>query len=304
MEVSISEMAGRIAGILRDAGAVLESVELGEGTHYAGTEKKPHGSDFRYWVMLDFPPSVTFRNYHDGGESMTVHLWDKAEIGRMSVVDRARIRQEIEKQKAEARQRHDAELLAAADKAAYLMKKSAPCRRHPYLRRKKVAPVPNLGIGRNGTLLVPMFDPAGRTASVQFIDRDGNKRFLRGGAKKGCYFPIHGNPSGPLLIAEGLATGISLFMSTGYSVVVAFDAGNLLPVGKVMRHRYPSRQIIFAADNDVESVDAKGQPFNTGVVKARAAADAVGGKVAIPPAIDGKSTDFNDLLVAGLTEVC
>ena len=53
-----------------------------------------------------------------------------------------------------------------------------------------------------------------------------------------------------LIICEGVATGLSLYECTGYPVAVAFDAGNLEPVAKVMRARMPNLRIVIAADDD------------------------------------------------------
>ena len=42
------------------------------------------------------------------------------------------------------------------------------------------------------------------------------------------------------LIAEGYATAASLHEATGLPVIVAFDAGNLLPVAQAIHKRYPA----------------------------------------------------------------
>ena len=74
--------------------------------------------------------------------------------------------------------------------------------------------------------------------SLQFISREGDKRFLIGGRVSGCYFPI-GKPDGALCIAEGYATGASIHEATGTAVAVAFNAGNLLPVASALRAKFP-----------------------------------------------------------------
>ncbi len=70
--------------------------------------------------------------------------------------------------------------------------------------------------------------------------------------------------------------------------MVAFDAGNLLAVGKAIQTDYPKVRIIFAADND----PTKGNP---GVTKAMEAAKAVGGIYTFP----AEWADFNDVYVKG-----
>lgn len=61
-----------------------------------------------------------------------------------------------------------------------------------------------------------------------------------GMSKEGAFhlFGPHPEPGEPVLVCEGYATG-SLHMATSLTVAIAFDAGNLLPVSKVMRERFP-----------------------------------------------------------------
>jgi hypothetical protein len=75
------------------------------------------------------------------------------------------------------------------------------------------------------------------------------------------------------------------------SCVVAFNAGNLLSVAKAVRKRHPNAEIILAADND------RWTNGNPGLSRAREAALAIGGKLAIPDFEDvsAEPTDFNDL---------
>lgn len=162
---------------------------------------------------------------------------------------------------------------------------------HPYLQRKCVRPH---GIRQSGArLVIPLHDANGRLWSLEYIAPDGRKRFLKGGRKKG-HFYLLGMPGKTLLIAEGFATAASVHEATGHAVAVAFDAGNLEPVARALRLRYPFAKIIIAADNDTGNPD---DPDNVGVASARRAAAAVGGSVAFPP-VKG---DFNDLACRGDT---
>ena len=144
----------------------------------------------------------------------------------------------------------------------------------------------------NGKLVIPMRD-GGKIHSLQFIDSDGGKLFLSGGRVTGCYFSI-GNPNGAaaLCLAEGFATGATIHEATGYPVAVAFNAGNLEPVARAMRAKFPDLPLIVCADDDVCTVG------NPGLTKASAAARSVGGLLALPDfgadRPDGV-TDFNDM---------
>lgn len=192
-------------------------------------------------------------------------------------------RRMIEAQK--ARETEEAERRQAArDKALLIWKSSPPASdNHAYLVKKGVK-CHGLRLHR-GLLVIPMRDSAGNLHSLQFIDGDGNKRFLSGGRKKGCYFAL-GTPTESLCIAEGFATAATIYESTGLAVAVAFDAGNLLTVAQAIRAKFSHIEITLCADNDAET------PRNPGLTKAREAAAAVDGLLAVPPC----AGDFNDFL--------
>ncbi|MGH8125981.1 MAG: toprim domain-containing protein [Rhodanobacteraceae bacterium] len=164
---------------------------------------------------------------------------------------------------------------------------------HPYLARKKIKAH---GIRQlNEKLVIPLRDADGKLWSVEFISPDGAKRFLSGGRKRGCYFGMGcvAPERGEFCIAEGFATGASIHEATGKAVAVAFDAGNLEPVARVLRAKFPGAVITICADNDTST------PGNPGLTKATLAARAVGGYVAIPP---HGYNDFNDAAVAEVVE--
>lgn len=159
---------------------------------------------------------------------------------------------------------------------------------HAYLLRKGVK-AHGLRL-HEGALVVPLRD--GRALhSLQFIAGNGEKRFLAGARVCGGYYPI-GKPNGALCLAEGYATAASIHEATGYAVAVAFNAGNLLLVARSLRAKFPDLRLVVCADDDAET------PGNPGLTKAREAAQAVGGLLAVPdfgkdrPA---KASDFNDL---------
>ena len=179
----------------------------------------------------------------------------------------------------------------AATKAAAIWKAAKPATAtHAYLTRKRIkAHGARL---HNGALVVPMRD-GGKLHSLQFIDPNGDKRFLAGGRVAGCYYSI-GNPKGTaaLCIAEGFATGATIHESTGYPVAVAFNAGNLSPVARALRSKFPNLKLILCADDDTST------PGNPGLTKATEAARSVGGLLAIPDfgtVRPADVSDFNDL---------
>lgn len=177
----------------------------------------------------------------------------------------------------EQEQRHD----DAARKAQSIWRKSQPATSHAYLTKKRINPH-NTRI-YNNALVIPIYAPNREIVNLQFIDTDGNKRFLSGGKKKGC-FSVIGTPMPKILLCEGFATGASLHEDTGHFVVVAMDCGNLLTVAREIKKLYPTSQIIICGDND-----ASGAGQNA----AKLAARAVFGEVLIPEQV---GTDWNDVL--------
>lgn len=158
---------------------------------------------------------------------------------------------------------------------------------HPYLVDKQVQPF-NLRQYKD-VLMVPLVDEHG-LANIQFIQADGEKRFLKGGKAKGVYCPI-GTIEGAtaLYICEGWATGASVHALTGAPVACAMNVGNLLPVAQMMRTKYPTIHICIAGDNDTNATP------NAGAKSAHEAALAVRGEVMLPEFPKGHNgTDWND----------
>ena len=127
---------------------------------------------------------------------------------------------------------------------------------HPYLARKRVRPH-ELRINNDGRLIVPVIGLTGEIWSLQFIAEDGGKEFLPGGAMLGghCIIGEHLlQPDGIIGISEGWATAASIHEAKGAPVVVAFHAGNLPRVAKMVRGKYPDATIvIFARQRPLEA---------------------------------------------------
>jgi len=177
----------------------------------------------------------------------------------------------------------------ASKKAAELWNKAPIASNdHPYLLKKKVKSYGLRLIGNS--LAIPLMDNGDNIHGLQFIRPDGTKKFLSGTNKKGHYFVIKGGTD-VVIICEGYATGASIREATGCTVIIAFDAGNLLPVAQAISKKHQSSQLIIAADNDAYS------KHNVGVGKATEAARSIKAKLAIPQFknTENKASDFNDL---------
>jgi len=247
------------------------------------TIEKPR-SENGWHVLHTDPPAGAFGDWGTGLSetwSMTSEPLPPAE--------RQRLREAIEEQKVEREAKQVEEQRAAIKKARQYLEGLTPATaENPYLKRKGVKPCPGLLAADGPDLILPVLSPAdNKPMSYQKIAPDGSKKFAPGAPMAGGFFVVKGD-KGPLLLAEGLATALSLHVAKGATVLVAFSAGNLGTVAEMARKRYPERRIIVCADNDTETAAKIGK--NPGVEAATAAALTVNGLVASPP--DGG--DWND----------
>ena len=94
-----------------------------------------------------------------------------------------------------------------------------------------------------------------------------------------------------IIVATGFATCASLRECIGLTVVCAFSDSNIEPVISDILRKYPDKEIIIAADNDIRT-DKK--IINSGIVYSEAAARKHNCLVVIPR-MNNEKVDFNDL---------
>ena len=242
-----------------------------------------------YSLHLDGIPAGVFGCWREGFSQ----TWCSKADNHMTQAERDSHRQRVKASQAQAEADKVQRQQQASESAAALWDKSDPATDHPYLTAKGIK---SYGVRLFGDrLVIPMRDTEGKLHSVQTIEPGGYKRFHPGARVTGCYHSF-GKPDGLLTVCEGYATGASIHEATGSAVAVAFGAGNIMAVATALREKYPTLKIIIAADDDFKTAG------NPGVTKATAAAQAVGGFLAVPvfPADRGdKHKDFNDLHQTG-----
>lgn len=221
-------------------------------------------------------PAGFFQNYADG---LKVNWKYGGEIKAFTPEEKAKYAQEQRQKKQQAEREQAIKHANAANEAARIWAQAKPATEHPYLTKKRIQPHGSRIL--NNSLVLPVYDAALRIMSLQFIAEDGQKRFLSGGMKKGCYWWV-GQKSEKILIAEGFATAATLHEATGHCCFIAWDAGNLKNVAEVIRAKRPDAHIIICADND---------HTGRGQEAANDAALAVDGYVSLPPDV---GTDWND----------
>jgi len=258
----------------------------------ADIDGDPHGKgDGRVKLFLDGEGGIAC-NWKTSEKEVffagdTASLTPEEKAVRHQSREAARIRAQVELDEA-----HDQ---AAQNASAIYADASKEISSHPYAAKKNV----NFGSrvrrgdwaqrGWPDALLIPIYNSGGELTTLEAINVDGEKDFLKGGKKKGCFHPF-GKIRGAerVLIGEGVANVAPAVESTGLPAAAAMDSGNLLHVAKEIRRIEPDAEIIFLADNDIKVGGS-----NPGLTAATAAALAIGGKVAVPQM--GKACDFWDV---------
>ncbi|WOO32370.1 DUF3987 domain-containing protein [Diaphorobacter limosus] len=281
---AIDQFQQAIAG----AGLPVPDVIHGDGALHRFSTSGKRADQSGWYVLHDDGdiPAGAFGCWRSGMQSS----WCSKDSKAMTQAERSALQRRMQaiaqQREADTAQRQQDAATAAAKRWAAALPAPAD---HPYLVRKGMQ---SHGIKVEGeALLIPLRDTTGKLHSLQAIGPEGDKRFQPGGRIKGCYFAI-GKPAGVLVIAEGVATGASIHEATGHAVACAMNAGNLLEVAQALHAKYPALRLILAADDDWKT------DGNPGMVKAREAAQAVGGSLTKPDFGEqrgDKETDFNDL---------
>lgn len=291
--VDLAELKSRLQKVMVGAGIHPPEQLLLDGKLHRFSTNGSAGDTAGWYVAHAAPPAATFGDFRTGAE----HKWYGGG-DTLTAAEREQQHQLLAKAKqqrdAQERKQHDTARKEVA--RVWAACKPAPAK-HPYLVAKGVKPH-GIRIDAKGQLVVPLRDAAGVLHSVEYISGTATegggwaKRYHKGGRKTGAFYKV-GSGGDKICIAEGLATAFSIHEATGYTVVAACDAGNLRPVADALRAKYRDATLIFCADDDYLN------DINVGIDKARSAALAVGGLLAVPDfgdvERDGES-DFNDLV--------
>jgi putative DNA primase/helicase len=225
--------------------------------------------------------SLFFEAKANGWSDDSPRLSPKQEVEAKHKADTQRLAEKA----AEAFLRHN-----AATKAAEIWKKATLASTdHAYLKIKGIQP--NGVRQRDFELIIPV-SINGKLTSLQMINSDGSKRFMKNGAMRAGHYIIGDAPNAQILcIAEGFATASTIHETTGLTTATAFNASNLEPVAKAIRKKYPDHVLIICGDDDVNTLG------NPGRTKAQQAALAVGGLAVFPffSDLSKRGSDFNDL---------
>jgi putative DNA primase/helicase len=282
-------------------GLLVDNIKQDDQLHRVATQLKPKGKNGWYisydslLIMGDWQTGIT-ELFKPNGHQQTTQ-------------DKQRIKQSIERH----RQEKEALQRLTATYASQTYQNASEAIIHPYLTFKGLCNADGLKMVRE-QLLVPLFDITnGKVENLQKIYPDGSKRFLKNGRITGLCCPcgvLNIQSEWPeqlaqVFICEGYATAASVYQMTQQPVLAAMNAGNLLPVGKAVKAKWPNAEIVFAGDDDYLTEQKTG--INTGRVKALEAANAIGAKVSFPPFTPEHKraglSDWNDHYITTSREV-
>lgn len=224
-------------------------------------------------LYLDERPAGAFGNYRLG----LSRKWKSGDTTTLSPAEREALRREwAEAKQRRADERECCEREAAVD-AMEMWGRAAPASSgHGYVARKRLDPSPLREL--DGKLLVPMVDSQGKLWNLQRIASDGSKRFLRGGRTDGLFCMIGSAGEGrTFCIGEGYATMAAVHRASGHPCIVAFSAKNMAAVARLWNAARPDLNFIVCADDDADNPNG-----NVGLNAARAVAEEIGAKLAIP----------------------
>lgn len=245
------------AGIVPKSTAQIRAVD--RFSRIASSDDKGSKRSISYWLKVEYDFAYGYaKDFKTGAE---VRFNSATSDPNVTKADMTRIKAILKARKAEQDIAIAERQKKIADRAAVKWGLSQTVGSTPYLEKKGVGLL-SARIYGSRNLFIPIYEPRkdGQLdlVSWQIIEADGVKKFPFGGKKTGCWHVVGSiNPTLPIIICEGWATGASISQSIGRGVVVAFDAGNLLPVAKAIRGIYTATPIIIAADNDESGTGQK-----------------------------------------------
>jgi putative DNA primase/helicase len=255
------------------------------------------GKNNRYWLIYKGDHG-TVGDWVTGEQ----YNWFENEKSNISLFEQRALSAKRKAERAKQVVEQEAKQKFAAKNAFRIYQQAETKGTSEYLTKKQISA---LGICRFeiNTLIIPMRDVNDNLWNVQRIYPNGDKRFLKDGKKKGCYYIIDNSGFETLdkvFLCEGFATGASIYHATGTPVIICFDAGNIFSVLESIKAKYPNKRYVISADDD-----AYGK-VNTGRRKALEVCAKMHVSAYVPIFKDrsSKPTDFNDLhCLEGLGEV-
>ncbi|MGL4734155.1 MAG: zincin-like metallopeptidase domain-containing protein [Enterovibrio sp.] len=280
------------AEAMRSLGCIVDGAHpiMDGEKHRVATEGDKQGERAGFYVgHLDAYPSGYIANNRTG-ESMKWrskgYLLEKTEKAQLQ----AQMAEKLASRKTELAQAQEAASARVSKQIAALVPVT---RQTGYMKNKGIQPHAGILTDREGRMLyVPAYDENGKPWTMQYIQDDGTKRFTKNSRKEGCFHIVGGDlkalqAAPAIVIQEGYATAATNAEALGFATVVAFDAGNLSKVAKVLHDKFSDKPVVIFGDDDRHQELMHGT--NPGKSKAQQAAQAVNGKAFFPIFASGEA---------------
>jgi phage/plasmid primase-like uncharacterized protein len=258
-----------------------ESLEMDGKIHRYAIEGRDRGREQsgRYCIHSDDWPAGWFQDWHNGGEKQ---LWkfDKSQLDEPTrtawqrAIDSPEAQAERESRARErevkAIKEREIKRTALAD-AWTIYQAGRPIETsgdHAYLFAKDIEPRGPLRVGDmassagktlHDVLLIPCCDVAsGKFQALHRVfpwrDKESGK-FPKGwfSGTHGGVFTIDEEASGPVIVAEGIATALAIcrhFASYDPTVISCMDCGNLKAQAQAIRLKYEGKKVFVCPDDD------------------------------------------------------
>ena len=268
--------------VLSDAGMIISGLPDTSGKINRLSTTTDKGRERSGWYVA-FDGEVfgaAYGNFKTGEQGK----WSSVERHSMTAAQIAEHQRQVNLAKEQREVEQNEIYKQSAKKALSIIAGARKEDQHGYLEKKKIEGAATV---HAGCIAIPAIDADGEISTIQFISEHGDKKFLAGGKKAGCFHLINGD-SETVYVCEGWATGKTINEATGNAVAVAFDSGNLMPATETVRAKFPNSSLIIAGDDDHE------KDVNVGRSKAEACAQALG-LMCVFPDVDAGETDFNDV---------
>lgn len=215
----------------------------------------PSGTDTAGWYVIynDNIPAGAFGDWRTG---LSVP-WHTIRSAPMTAAEQMQYRARIKESMAKSAEVRSKLQESTADVVQEIWSQAgAASEDHPYLKKKGIDPNGSRVTG-DGRLIVPLFNQSGELSSLQYISFEGEKKYHTGGVVKGCYHVLGDiEKTDTVFIAEGFATGATIYEETGKPTFVAYSAGNIEPVTGYIKSKHPEIHVVIVADNDESGVGA------------------------------------------------
>ena len=258
----------------------------------AGIKQDSSGQKSGYYVVNELNGNyfATFGNWKTGFEGK----WSSINTQSMTTEQREGLQRQLQEAKERHQEAKKQQHNEMAEKVKSWFESYTSVLEHEYLTNKKVK---NYGLKQYQDLLVcPVYSTRGDIRSLQYISKNGEKRFAKKSEIKGNIFLVGADINDipkldKIILAEGYATCASIFEATQIPVACVFSANFLLDAASNLR-KLTGARFILALDNDESGVGEK---------KAQECASSVVNSAVRLPSEVG---DYNDLyLKHGLDKV-